>query len=369
MSRSNDPGHYFQTTQALATSERKAAKSKNKHGDPIKLPSKILYAIADPQDDNAVYVAEAAGEVKRLNLEDKKVQRIFNASQAPITSLAICPTTNTLFAGSWDKTIYSIPLSNPSKTKTLESHTDFIKCLCTTTLNNDPILISGSADAKIILWSISSGQLLQKLSNPTKAALTSLTLDPLNPSILVTASSDREIRRWDLLSPSEENPPLRPHETSIYALHWDHDGEGLWTASADKTCKHLVRSRNFEADTVLQHPDFVRDVVIFENLGLVVTACRDEDVRVWEIASGELVCRYQGHFEEVTALVKREKEKEVVSVSIDGTVRRWSLERGDMRRFQEEVGKEGEEEKKGGGSMLTAEEEAELAELMDSDNE
>ena len=69
MAQSNDAGNYFQTSDSLATIERRAAKSKNKHGDPIKLPSKILAAIADPQSDGAVFVAEAAGEVKRVVLE------------------------------------------------------------------------------------------------------------------------------------------------------------------------------------------------------------------------------------------------------------------------------------------------------------
>jgi hypothetical protein len=69
MSRSNDAGHYFQTSDSLATTERKAAKSTNKRGDPIILPSKILAAIPDLTSDEAVYVAEAAGDVKRVVLE------------------------------------------------------------------------------------------------------------------------------------------------------------------------------------------------------------------------------------------------------------------------------------------------------------
>lgn len=69
MSRSNDPGHYFQTSASLATSERKAAKAKNKHGKPIKLPSKLLAVCEDPGDERAVFVAEAAGEVRRVVLE------------------------------------------------------------------------------------------------------------------------------------------------------------------------------------------------------------------------------------------------------------------------------------------------------------
>jgi hypothetical protein len=68
MSRSNDAGHFFQTSDALATTERKAAKAKNKHGNPITLPSKILAAIVAPLGDS-IYVAEAAGEIKRVLLE------------------------------------------------------------------------------------------------------------------------------------------------------------------------------------------------------------------------------------------------------------------------------------------------------------
>lgn len=69
MSRSDDPGHYFQTSDAIATSERKAAKAKNKRGDPIKLSSKILAVEADPSRQDVLYAAEAAGEVKRVNMD------------------------------------------------------------------------------------------------------------------------------------------------------------------------------------------------------------------------------------------------------------------------------------------------------------
>lgn len=72
MSRSDDAGHYFQTTDALASSERKAAKSKNKFGNPIKLPSKLLAVCGDLVKSPArqsILVAEATGEVARVTLE------------------------------------------------------------------------------------------------------------------------------------------------------------------------------------------------------------------------------------------------------------------------------------------------------------
>lgn len=67
MSRSNHVGHFFQTTDSLAATERKTAKAKNKHGKPIKLSSKVLAVI--PASTASVLVAEAAGDVKKVALD------------------------------------------------------------------------------------------------------------------------------------------------------------------------------------------------------------------------------------------------------------------------------------------------------------
>ncbi|RMX96690.1 hypothetical protein D0867_13045 [Hortaea werneckii] len=373
MSKSADAGHFFQTTDALATSERKAAKAKNKHGDPVKLPSKLLAVHVAHVNNEAVYVAEAAGDVKK---------------------------TGCLYAGCWDKNIHVLPLptsegqkkepTTPAITR-LTGHTDFVKCLLTTSLQGQPILISGGADATLIVWDLLTGKPLHKLKGGHVKAVQDLAIDPFSleetagegsePSfILFTASSSPEIRRWYISCstayelPESLESPIRAHDTSVYKLRFDSDGD-LWTASADKTAKHLVRSRGWEVDTSLPHPDFVRDVVVHEGAGLVATACRDEEVRVWDAAGseGEVVVTYSGHFEEVTGLGLVDGGRGVVSVSIDGTVRKWSLERKGIAAFLEEVQREksgdgqvkSEKEKEG---MLTAEEEAELAELMDDDD-
>ena len=317
--------------------------------------------------------------------QTRKSKKVFSHGDAPLTCLALSAQRDSLFAGSWDKNIHAIKLGVKKDARNLTGHTDFIKCLLATSLNSNPILISGSADAAIIVWDIGSGKQLYKLKGHTKS-LQDLIIDPdslpegasepQDSFVLFTASSDREIRRWHIsVESAYEMPesleiPILTHDTSIYKLRFDSEGD-LWTASADKTAKHLVRSRYWEPDTVLQHPDFVRDVVVSEPLGLVVTACRDEDVRVWDLASGDIICNYSGHYEEVTGLAL--VQSTVVSVSIDGTVRKWSLVRQDMIKYQEDLERNANHEEadlgpEKGGSMLTAEEEAELAELMDDDD-
>ena len=206
--------------------------------------------------------------------------------------------------------------------------------------------------------------------------------------VLFSAGSDRSIRRWaintNLTSAKEidnENPILA-HETSVYSLCFDSDSD-LWTASADGSVKCLSRAREWAVDTTLEHGDYVRAVAIDEVGGWVVSAGRDEDVKVWDKSSGELKFVLDGHFEEVTGLVivgvgrGRERERWVVSVGIDATIRRWRLETGELGKAVREVedernGVEKEvvvvDETKGNPFGIDEDEQRELDELMnDSD--
>ncbi|KAK0842647.1 hypothetical protein LTR03_009127 [Friedmanniomyces endolithicus] len=179
MSRSDDPGHYFQTTDSLATSERKAAKANNNYGDPRRLSSKILAVLSYETWPGEVIIAEAAGVVRRVNLATDTTRPIARPRSSPLTSLAISPRAGvpTLYAACWDKLIYGTPLptSNPTlqslpayQPHELRGHTDFVKCLLPAQLAGSPVLLSGGADGAICVWDLesvanSSGKPLQKL--------------------------------------------------------------------------------------------------------------------------------------------------------------------------------------------------------------
>jgi WD40 repeat protein len=215
-----------------------------------------------------------------------------------------------------------------------------------------------------------------------------LVIDPIHITddevMLVSSSSDPHIRRWqislssaaqitsDVLDPKNSantaREAIRAHETSVYKLLFDADEGDLWTASADGTVKCLARARNWAAEETIEHGDYVRAVALTTEW--IITAGRDETVKVWDRNTGKLFFVYEGHFQEVTGLVIMNEEKEVLSISIDGTLRTWplgrkELEKAILEKEEESKGLVEEAQPEAKRSMLTEDEEAELAELMD----
>ena len=296
---------------------------------------------------------------------------------------------STIFAGSWDKDIWSWDIESQTPSRKYSGHSDFVKALICTTLSGKEILISGGADKKIFVWDVETGKRLHTLQDPTTTmlAVQHLAIDPVlstpDAVVFASASSDPHIRRWRITldsseqltesfadRPDAERLTIQEHDTSIYRLVYDtiSDEGDLWTASADGTTKCLSRSRNFVTDETLQHGDYVRAVVVTDTW--VITAGRNEDIKVWDRSTGKLHATIEGHFEEVTDLVLLQGAggvpDRVCSVGIDRTVRVWPLAKGELDEVIKKMKEpEKKEEKEAGNGMLSAEEEAELAELMD----
>lgn len=308
-----------------------------------------------------------------------------------MTCIAISPDGQKLFGGCWDKTIWSWSLADRRQLLRYRGHTDFVKCVVTVRLGLNDFIVSGGADASIIVWDVKTGKRIHVLKGHARGVL-DLAIDPLTYDIndnfkdprkevtIFSAGSDREIRRWRIgLEKTEQldaEQPILAHETSVYALRFDADGD-LWTASADGTTKCLSRSHEFQPDTTIKHGDYVRAVAIDEIGGQIVTAGRSEDIKVWDRGSGDLVHVFDGHFDEVSGLVMFGQR--CVSVGIDCTVRTWSLKTEDMQNAKrkqevdqqrriagEDVVDDKQKETVAEGG-LTEEEEQELAELMQDD--
>ncbi|TLD25088.1 hypothetical protein PspLS_05733 [Pyricularia sp. CBS 133598] len=399
MSKSSDPRHFFESEQVApefifnaqqAKRERRDAKSSNKYGKPIVLKSKILSAIADPRSSSsAIFVAESAGSVRNVKLGDEPdIRTVYRGPSAPVTCVALGgPNQKTLFAGSWDKCIWSWDIDSQKPARKYAGHTDFIKTIVTATLGGTDILISGGADKRIIVWDVSTGKELHVLQDSVlnMLAVQSLAIDPVQTTLdevyLFSASSDPHIRRWKISldswkqvvdeapQSSTERRTLLEHETSIYKLVFDQESDevDLWTASGDGTAKCLARGSGFVSDDVFEHGDHIKALAVTGTW--VVTAGRDEDIKFWDRSTGKSYCSMQGHYDEVTDMVI--VGDSLCSVGIDGTIRTWPLTKAPLdvaiKEQDTDTGIEDKGKEVGQKGLLSIEEEAELAALMEED--
>ncbi|KAI0381500.1 WD40 repeat-like protein [Hypomontagnella monticulosa] len=394
MYKGTSPDQFFQTDAEQAKRDRRAAKAGNKNGSPIALKSKLLAAIPYPAESSSILIAESSGSVRRVNVDTGDTKQVFRGPSAPVTCVAVGgPGNKTLFAGSWDKDVWSWDLTSKAPGRKYSGHTDFVKAVVATKIGGKDCLISGGADKKIMVWDLETGSRLHVLQDQAVSmmAIQDLVIDPVQSGsdevILVSASSDPHIRRWriklDGFEQIKEASPDEPgaarhtileHDTTVYKVIFDSESEevDLWTSSGDGTAKCLSRLRGFATDDSIHHGDHVRAVAVTDQW--IITAGRDEDIKVWDRSSGKLRCTLEGHYDEVTDLITLDGGRRVVSVSIDGTVRTWPL---DPTEF-DKINKEREDRAKGvqketpaepAGGKMTADEEAELAALMEEDEE
>ncbi|KAF7549877.1 hypothetical protein G7Z17_g6102 [Cylindrodendrum hubeiense] len=358
------------------------------------MKSKILAAVPDPASPlTSVFVAESAGYVRRVDLELSGPKTTYRGPKAPVTCLAIGGKHGkTVFAGSWDKDIWSWDIESSRLVRKFSGHSDFVKAVVCATISGKDVLISGGADKKILVWDTETGRRLHTLQDPstTMLAVQHLAVDPVlstaDAVVFASASSDPNIRRWKITldsyellpesfhdKPDAERLNILEHETSVYRLLYDDtsDDADLWTASADGTAKCLARTRNFVADDSYEHGDYVRAVAVTDQW--VITAGRDENVKVWDRSSGKLYATLVGHYDEITDLVMlrdtRGTSRKICSVGIDGTIRTWPLAKSEIDdvviKIEEAAKANAKKDEDKEESLLTAEEEAELADLMD----
>ncbi|KAK3950427.1 WD40-repeat-containing domain protein [Pseudoneurospora amorphoporcata] len=395
--QSSDPRHFFETDAEIAKRERREAKTSNTYGNPIKLKSKILGAVVDPRaPSSAIFVAESAGAVRRVQVDGEgDTSTVYRGPTTPVSCVAVGgPGNKIIFAGAWDKNIWSWDIDTRAPARKYAGHSDFVKAIVCAKLSGKDVLVSGGADKKLIVWDVATGSKLHVLQDSVVNMLSiqDLVVDPASSSpdelCIVSASSDPHIRRWkirldgweqfaepDPATPAAERHTILVHETTVYKLVIDHEGNevDLWTASGDGTAKCLSRIRGFTSDDIFEHGDHVRAVAVTDQW--VITAGRDEDLKIWDRTSGKLYCSLEGHYDEVTELVilrgSAGSSERVCSVSIDGTVRTWALDKASLDAAVEEQKKPikpAEEEKPDGEGLLTADEEAELAALMEDDD-
>ncbi|WWC66639.1 uncharacterized protein I206_100542 [Kwoniella pini CBS 10737] len=282
--QSSDPGHLFQTTEQLKQSSKreKKLKSSEKIGEPINISSKVLDLIIK---DQIGWIGESGFQARKLDLRTGKTLKLYKGHDGPVTSIALHEIHNSngtkwlaLFTGSWDKTIKIWNSDSGELLHTLEGHVDFLKSLLVLPLSK-LILLSTSSDRTIKLWDLSSIspsisnttskpkciQNVKEHTRPVECSIYKLELDlngkPTGGIDLYTGDSLGLIKRWNVQDGKLVfKEDLIGHDTSVNQLSFTE--EGLWSVSSDKTAIfHPFTSSSSSSKPRIVHPSYIRSIL------------------------------------------------------------------------------------------------------------
>jgi WD40 repeat protein len=195
---------------------------------------------------------------------------------------------------------------------------------------DNKLIASGSSDRTVRVWDRASGQLLRTLetgSGPVRGVAVS----PDNE--LIIAANGAAVLVFQLAT--KPIPPANGHSERVLAIAVTTDNRTIVSGSMDNTVRIWDLASGQLVRTLEGHSGGVDTVAVSRDNKVIVSGSRDRTVRIWELASGRLVRTLEGHSHWVSGVAVTSDNRMIVSGSSDKTVRIWDLASGQLVRSLE----------------------------------
>ncbi|KAJ3129501.1 hypothetical protein HK098_001268 [Nowakowskiella sp. JEL0407] len=257
-----------------------------------------------------------------------------SALQTYVTAIPFSPTESRIYKQYYDKLpTCEIPKVRaglgtkwPACLMVLEGHASNVKAAAISVDGN--LIVSGSSDKTIKIWSMESGEELKTLKGHN-GAVTSVAISD-DGGFIVSGSDDKLIKIWSVHS-GQEIRECVGHTLSVNSVAVSRDGNYIVSGSNDRKLKIWSVESGKEIRSLAGHSNWVRSVRISADGTIIVSGSDDKTVKVWNFQTGNELYSFTGHTSAVhsVAISKREGQW-VVSGSSDKSIKVWSVESGEQ---------------------------------------
>ncbi|MDE0297384.1 MAG: dockerin type I domain-containing protein [Candidatus Poribacteria bacterium] len=139
---------------------------------------------------------------------------------------------------------------------------------------------------------------------------------------------------WELCANSYANFPsetLLPHESSAFELAFSTDGKWLAADGNDHKIYIWDVSAASKVHTLAGHEGHITGLAFRSNDELI-SASVDGTVRLWNVTEEREIRRFRAGLDQVTSIALSPDEQQVVFGVTDGTLRLWQIDSGLLRR-------------------------------------
>jgi WD40 repeat protein len=273
---------------------------------------------------NGALIAAGTADKHLLVWQVKDGQLLADVAN-PVTGLAFNPASNQLLTGGGDGALrlWAMP---PTPRRTL-THPDAVRAA--TVSADGKRLFSGGADKIVRAWNLADVKQPERQFSGHSAAVNAIALSA-NGQILASAGDDATIRLWNQ-SNGQQTALLGAHAEPVTSLALNGGGQIL-SASLDGSVK--LWQPPAAAGKLLAHPGQVTSAVLSPDGSRLLTGCSDKQVRLWNLASGQVERPFGGHTLGVLCVAINAAGTRIASGGADKTLFVWEAANGkEVKKF------------------------------------
>ncbi|KAG8880136.1 hypothetical protein FRB97_001067 [Tulasnella sp. 331] len=253
----------------------------------------------------------------------------FIGHRADVICAAWSPNGEMIVSGSEDKTlrIWSPSTGRPIG-KPLQGHTHRVHD--TAWSPDGKRIVSVSRDGTLRFWSASTGACIGEplLGHDTqKVWCTAWSPDG---RMIVSGARDATLRRWSASAQAPIGGPLEGHERGVLCAAWSPDSKTIVSGSMDATLRFWSASTGAPIGAPMKgHEDEVHCTAWSPDGKTIASGSADATLRFWSASTGASIGEsLKGHEGAVTCIAWSPNGETIVSGSVDETLRFWNVSTG-----------------------------------------
>jgi WD40 repeat protein len=256
--------------------------------------------------------------------------RTFEGSGDEVKSVAFSPDARSAVSGGKDNTVRLWDLVGGKEIRSFKGHT---KEIWTVAFHpNGRQVFSASWDATVRLWDVAGGKDPRTFTHPKDVNGLAVTRDG---QWLLTGCDDETMRLWSLAS-GQVTKTYTGHSGYVYGVAFSADGKYVGSGGQDRTVRVYDRTSGQKVREITG-PTGPTYIVAFSPDGRYVFSCGDSAARMWEVATGKEIRKFEGKGSSgyVNCLALSQDGRRLVTGHEDKSVRLWDVATGkELQRFE-----------------------------------